>query len=172
MKTCQTCAKPLCLQNKVGLCRSCCIAKRNRDPDFKKVQLANRVMTPARAAAWAKVAEGNRKPLAERFGRVAKNYADNGCVEWLGGSDRKGYGCIRIDGKQSPATHAALILAGKDRPSPKHYALHACDNPPCVNPDHLRWGTQAENIQDCWAKGRAFAEGLTMSRTRRAKVAA
>ena len=32
--------------------------------------------------------------------------------------------------------------------------LHSCDNPSCVNPDHLRVGTQAENIQDRDAKGR------------------
>lgn len=32
--------------------------------------------------------------------------------------------------------------------------LHKCDNPPCCNPDHLVTGTQAENCDDCIAKGR------------------
>ena|ERR1700679_1232752 len=35
--------------------------------------------------------------------------------------------------------------------------LHTCDTPRCVNPDHLRVGTQAENIQDCVAKGRHYS---------------
>jgi hypothetical protein len=52
-----------------------------------------------------------------------------------------------------------LILAWKHDPNflrkgRKMVAMHLCDQPWCVNPDHLKIGTQQENVQDCVAKGR------------------
>lgn len=32
--------------------------------------------------------------------------------------------------------------------------MHQCDNPKCVNPDHLEAGTQSQNIKDAFARGR------------------
>lgn len=112
----------------------------------------------------------NRGTLRERFdGKYIVR--DSGCWEWLGAKDGKGYGQLRVNGKNRAATHIALELAGKSRTHERPCALHRCDNPSCVNPAHLWWGTLKDNSQDSIAKGRASDKGLrighAISRARR-----
>jgi len=62
------------------------------------------------------------------------------------------------------ATHVAWSLA--NGPVPRGlYVLHKCDTPACVRPDHLRVGTQKENIQDALQKGR-IARGARLPQTK------
>jgi predicted XRE-type DNA-binding protein len=71
------------------------------------------------------------------------------CIEWTGWRHRQGYGRVRgPDGKQTLLAHRVvwerthgLIPAGM-------VVRHRCDNPPCINVDHLELGTQAENMND------------------------
>lgn len=75
------------------------------------------------------------------------------CWLWTGATANElGYGVINVGGKIRRATHMAIWIAtGK---WPRLQALHECDNPPCVRFDHLREGTQLENVRDCIARGR------------------
>lgn len=76
------------------------------------------------------------------------------CWEWPFGYMRE-YGAIWFQGRGTKAHIVALILDGNPRPDPpNHHTLHSCDNPPCVNPDHLRWGTRQDNSADKVAKHR------------------
>jgi len=77
---------------------------------------------------------------------------NSGCLLWLGGVTPRGYGKI---GKE-PAHRASLEHAtGKRGPRGKTFhTLHKCDNPSCVEPTHLRFGTMSDNIKDAARKGR------------------
>lgn len=77
------------------------------------------------------------------------------CWEWPFYRSSAGYGKCQFQGERWSAHAAALVLDGRPKPDPpNHFALHSCDNPPCVNPAHLRWGTAAENTADMLNRGR------------------
>lgn len=97
---------------------------------------------------------GYRGTIAERFARKYTVELDTGCWLWHGSTDRRGYGQLRL-GKRNLkyATHISLWLAGRPVPEGMQ-ALHKCDTPGCVNPDHLFAGTVKDNMRDCMEKGR------------------
>lgn len=77
------------------------------------------------------------------------------CIEWPYTLSTSGYGIVRYQGRQTPAHALALILSGQPKPdAPQNLALHWCDNPPCVNVRHLRWGSNLDNAADRVARER------------------
>lgn len=80
----------------------------------------------------------------------------SGCWEWPFGKGGK-YGSVRYNSKTNRPHVLALVFDGKPNPDNK-YALHTCDNPICVNPSHLYWGTHLQNIQDMNSRGRGNVE--------------
>lgn len=113
-----------------------------------------------------KAAEARRRPVAGRFEKYASPEPNTGCWLWSGSCDSRGYGQLRVDDRLRFASHIAMELDGRPRPSPEHVARHRCDFPPCCNPDHLEWGTRKENTQDAIRRGRLDMAGLALGRGR------
>ena len=92
------------------------------------------------------------------------------CWVWVGSLNNKGYGRINIGGIIKLAHRVSYEIAYGKIPSMMSI-LHKCDNPPCVNPNHLQVGTHKENIEDMIEKGRGcVGEGASYAKLNYQKV--
>lgn len=91
-------------------------------------------------------------PLGERFyDRILENA--NGCWIWQRGLDKNGYGRSSINRKGVQAHRVSWVIHKGKIPDGMQ-VLHRCDNPPCVNPEHLFLGNNADNMTDKMKKNR------------------
>ncbi len=87
------------------------------------------------------------------------------CWVWTGATHDGGYGFIYPGGgARRRTTHRFSLELATGKVLPKSVCVcHRCDNPPCVNPDHLFEGSASINAKDMWEKGRgkphAFSRG-------------
>lgn len=92
--------------------------------------------------------------LEERFHSKYVRGADSQCWEWRGARREFGHGIITRNGRVEVASRIALELATGEPAPDGMLACHRCDNPPCVNPKHLYWGTRQDNANDAVARSR------------------
>lgn len=92
--------------------------------------------------------------LPDRFWDKVNKLGPDDCWEWTASRHAFGYGWYRVQGKTVGAHRLALMDATGENGEGLE-AIHSCDNPPCVNPAHLRWGTSSDNTQDAIKRGRA-----------------
>lgn len=76
-----------------------------------------------------------------------------GCWEWQLARTVKGYGLFQ-DGRLTRRAHRGAWEAVNGQVPDDAHVLHSCDNPQCVNPEHLFLGTNADNVGDKVSKGR------------------
>lgn len=88
--------------------------------------------------------------LAHLLGKVL---ISDGCWEWVGWKSGDGYGTLVVDGVRTSAHRRMWALVNGPIPGDL-FILHSCDNPACVNPEHLSLGTQSDNMRDAARKGR------------------
>lgn len=107
-----------------------------------------------------------KKPMGDR---LSKHDVDpvTGCWNWTGSKDRDGYG------RMISSTNGVRSFTFAHRASYEFYkgaigelgsdtgcVLHTCDNPSCINPEHLYLGDQVQNGLDKKVRGRAVSKPL------------
>ena len=94
----------------------------------------------------------------KRFWSKVEKRGDDECWPWTASVDSRGYGHIRKQGKTARSHRVSWELRNGPIPSGEHYGttcvLHKCDNPLCVNPNHLFLGSVLDNNKDRTKKGR------------------
>ena len=75
------------------------------------------------------------------------------CWLWCGSKDKDGYGYFHPYGRRM-STHRFAWQHHYSTLDPTLSVCHTCDNPSCVNPEHLWQGTHQQNVTDMMQKGR------------------
>lgn len=134
-KICESCRRPYYKPSRMGL------TQWERSRYCSKPCKGQAMIRPAEIRFWEKVEKGD---------------SEDSCWVWIAKSKHLfGYGVLGLkkENRQVMAHRFAYeLLVG---PIPDGlFVLHRCDNPPCVNPDHLFLGTQKDNLDDMTQKGR------------------
>lgn len=96
------------------------------------------------------------KSIEELAGKWIHKNPDTGCWLWTSTLHKKpnGYGIFSYKGKKYRTHRLSLSIKLGRELLPGECALHSCDIPCCVNPDHLFVGSHADNMRDAADKKR------------------
>jgi hypothetical protein len=95
-------------------------------------------------------------PLKERFERFFERRGHDECWIWKAAVDQNGYGRFQI-GRSNLRSHRASYIIYKGSIPDSMHILHSCDNPACVNPQHLKADTNLQNQHEAWMRDRKYA---------------
>lgn len=101
------------------------------------------------------------RSIIERFWARVDAATPDKCWIWKGAKTAAGYGTIMSEPRRRSAENRTLLahrvsyMIHHGNPG-RLFVCHRCDNPPCVNPNHLFAGTQSDNMRDCRKKERTI----------------
>jgi len=95
-----------------------------------------------------------KKSIFDRFMAKVELIPFHPCWEWTGFKSVRGYGQMATTGIKKEEVHRISYKLFKGEIPAGMCVCHKCDNPGCVNPDHLFLGTQKDNMRDMRKKGR------------------
>jgi hypothetical protein len=95
--------------------------------------------------------------LHKRFESKYVRLAKGECWNWLASCSEYGYGQFMFNAKPMGAHRMGWAIHHQKMPG-KMDVCHSCDNPQCVNPNHLWLGTRKQNHRDMIKKGRHSAQ--------------
>lgn len=101
--------------------------------------------------------------LADKFWSKVEKGKRQDCWLWNGSRDNRNYGIYCINNKRLKA-HRVSWMLHNNKDFPAHLeGAHQCDNPPCVNPHHIKPMTHRENIQQAFDRGLVIPSGTKVT---------
>lgn len=90
----------------------------------------------------------------DRFFKCCEYDNQTDCLNWVRGKEADGYGVFRVNKVSYRAHRLSWYFKTGNHPTSEEFICHKCDNPACVNPDHLYAGTAKDNNEDAFARKR------------------
>ena len=97
-----------------------------------------------------------KKTIEQKLTQRTSVDQNTNCHVWTGHKDKDGYGRLVLQGKTWLAHRLSYFHRVGDIGTLQ--VLHSCDNPSCINPEHLRLGTVIDNMRDKQERNRVKGE--------------